>query len=273
MNSIDPDTLGMVKKSVTVIKESKGHWKGLVVHNEAENFSAGANLGLALFAINIALYQTIDDLVKQGQEAYQALRFAPFPTVAAPSGLGLVEVGVGLVPGWGGCAQMLGRAFSAKKRFGGPIPPISHVFETISMAKVAKSAFEARDLGYLRPTDNITMNRDRLLYDAKQRVLEMAKDYRPPAPWELNLPGPTGRAALNLAIEGFKLLGKALPHDVTVSKALASVLCGGEHDFTSPTTEAQILDMEHREFMRLVHTPETVARISHMLGTGKPLRN
>src|SRR6185312_7388273 len=165
--------------------------------------------------------------------------------------IGLVEVGVGLIPGWGGCAQMLGRAFTEKKRFGGPIPPISEVFETISLAKVAKSAADARDLHYLRPTDGITMNRDRLLFDAKQRVLELAKDYRPPEPWLLNLPGPTGRAALNLAIEGFKLLGKALPHDVTVSKALASVLCGGEHDFTSPTSEKQILEMEKREFMKL----------------------
>jgi 3-hydroxyacyl-CoA dehydrogenase len=296
MNAIDPDTLGMVKKSVATINESGGKYKGLVVHNDADNFSVGANLGLALFAINIAMWPAIEDLVKQGQDAYQALRFAPFPSVCAPAGMalgggceinlhcsaiqahaetyiGLVEVGVGLIPGWGGCAQMLGRAFSAKKRFGGPIPPISQVFETVSMAKVAKSAFDAQDIGYLRPTDGITMNRDRLLYDAKQRVLELTKDYKPPQPWELNLPGPTGRAALNLAIEGFRLLGKAMPHDVTVSKSLASVLCGGDHDFTAPTTEAQILEMERREFMKLVHTPETIARISHMLSTGKPLRN
>ena len=296
MNAIDPDTLAMVKKSVTTVKESGGKYKGLVIYNEGENFSAGANLGLALFALNIALYQAIDDLVKQGQEAYQALRFAPFPTVAAPAGLalgggcevtlhcsavqahaetyiGLVEVGVGLIPGWGGCAQMLGRAFTAKKRFGGPIPPISQVFETVGVAKVSKSAFEAKELGYMRAVDNVTMNRDRLLFDAKQRVLEMAKDYKPPEPWVLNLPGPTGRAALGLAIEGFRLLGKALPHDVTVSKALASVLCGGDHDLTAPVTEAQILEMEHREFMKLVHTPETVARIEFTLKTGKPLRN
>ena len=187
--------------------------------------------------------------------------------------IGLVEVGVGLIPGWGGCAQMLGRAFSAKKRFGGPIPPISQVFETVSLAKVAKSAYDAQDLHYLRATDGITMNRDRLLYDAKQKVLELAKDYKAPEPWLLNLPGPTGRAALNLAIEGFKLLGKALPHDVTVSKALAAVLCGGDQDFTTPITEAQILEAERREFMQLVHTPETVARIETMLNTGKPLRN
>jgi 3-hydroxyacyl-CoA dehydrogenase len=296
MNAIDPDTFKLLQKAIATIGESKGRYKGLVVHNEADNFSAGANLGLALFALNIAMYPAIDDLVKTGQETYRQLKFAPFPTVAAPSGLalgggceitlhcaavqahaelyiGLVEVGVGLIPGWGGCAQMLGRAFGKKKRFGGPIPPVSQVFETVSLAKVAKSAFDARELMYLRDTDDITMNRDRLLYDAKQRVLELAKDYKPPEPLVLNLPGPTGRAALGLAIDGFRLAGKALPHDVTVSKALASVLCGGEHDLTTPTTEAQILEMEHREFMKLVHMDQTIARIGHMLGTGKPLRN
>ena len=168
---------------------------------------------------------------------------------------------------------MLGRAFANKKRFGGPIPPVSHVFETVSVAKVAKSAFDAQDLGYLKPSDGITMNRDRLLYDAKQKVLSMVKDYKAPEPYVYNLPGPTGRAALNLAVEGFRMLGKALPHDVTVSKALGSVLCGGDTDLTSPVTEKQVLEMEKREFMKLVHTPETVARIETMLKTGKPLRN
>jgi len=296
MNAIDPDTLGMIKKAVEIVGDGKGQWKGLVIYNEADNFSAGANLGLALFALNIAMYQAIENLVDTGHETCKALRYAPFPTVAAPAGLtlgggceislhcaatqahaetyiGLVEAGVGLIPGWGGCAQLLGRAFSAKKRFGGPIPPISQVFETVSIAKLAKSAAEAKDMYFMRLTDGITMNRDRLLFDAKQRVLEMAKDYKPPEPWQLNLPGPSGRAALNLAIEGFKLLGKALPHDVTVSKALASVLCGGEKDFTAQTSEDQVLDLEKREFMKLVHTKETVARIAHMLETGKPLRN
>jgi 3-hydroxyacyl-CoA dehydrogenase len=296
MNTIDPDTFAMLKKTIAAIAESKGGYKGLVVHNEGENFSVGANLGLALFALNIAMYPAIDDLVRQGQDAYHALRYAPFPSVAAPSGMalgggceitlhcsavqahaetyiGLVEVGVGLIPGWGGCAQMLGRAFAAKKRFGGPIPPISSVFEAVSVAKVSKSAYDAQEIGYLRPTDGVTMNRDRLLYDAKQRVLELVKDYKPPEPWVYNLPGPTGRAALNLAMEGFRMLGKVLPHDVTVTKALGSVLCGGDSDLTSPVTEAQVMDMERREFMRLVHMPETVARIEAMLKTGKPLRN
>lgn len=301
MNALDPNVLNMIRKAIERITGSQtdksGQWKGLVVYNEAENFSVGANLGLALFALNIMMYPAIEDLVKQGHETYQALRFAPFPTVAAPAGMtlggacelalhssatqacaetyiGLVEAGVGLIPSWGGCAQMLGRAISAKKRFGGPIPPVSQVFETLSMAKVSTSAMEGQELGFLRSTDGITMNRDRLLYDAKQRALDLAKDYKPPEPWSFNLPGATGRAALNLAIEGFRLLGKALPHDVTVAKALANVLCGsGERSMAEMTAETQMLEMERREFMKLIQTPETIARIEHMLKTGKPLRN
>ncbi len=296
MNTIDPDIFAMMRKAIEMIGDGKGRWKGLVVYSEADNFSVGVNLGLALFALNLAFYPMVEDLIKQGQATYQAIRFAPFPTVAAPFGMafgggcemilnssavqayaesyiGLVEVGVGVVPGWGGCAQMLGRAFHAKKRFGGPIPPVSQVFEMISMARVSKSAADARDMMILREHDGITMNRDRLLFDARAKVLELVKDYKPPEPWVMNLPGPTGKAALNLAIEGYKLLGKALPHDVTVAKSLASVLCGGTHDFTATTTEAEVLELEQREFMKLIKTPETMARIEHTLKTGKPLRN
>ncbi len=296
MNTIDPDLLTLLQDSVAFLAADRARWKGMVIYNEGKVFSAGANLGLAMFAINLALYPAIDKLIEQGQQAYRAVRFAPFPTVGAPSNLalgggceillhcaavqahaetytGLVEVGIGAVPGWGGCAQMLVRAFGNKKRFGGPIPPVAGVFETISLAKVSKSAAEAAEIGYLRPTDGISMNRDRLLHDAKQRVLELAKDYVPPEEAKLNLPGRSGRAALNLAIEGFRLLGKALPHDVTVSKALAGVLTGGDADFLAPLTEADILKLERDAFAALVRLPESQARIEYMLENGKPLRN
>jgi 3-hydroxyacyl-CoA dehydrogenase len=296
MNAIDEDIFALLKKTISTIHNGGGKYKGLVIHNEAEAFSAGANLGQALFAMNISLYTVLGDLIQRGHEAYHDLRFAHFPTVAATAGLvlgggceitlhcsatqalaetyiGLVEISVGLIPCWGGCTQMLGRAFANKKRFGGPIPPVLQVFDTIGFAKQSKSAFEARDLMYLRETDGITMNRDRLLFDAKQRVLQLAKNYKPPEALKLNLPGPTGRAALGLVLEGLRLLGKAKPHDVTVAKALAAILCGGEHDLTSPVTEAQLLELEHREFMKLQHMPQTAERIAHMLKTGKPLRN
>ena len=293
MNALDPDSLALIGKAVDIV--GKG-MKGLVVHNEADNFSVGANIGLALFAANVALWPMIEDLVGQGQSTYKKLKYAPFPIVGAPSGLalgggcevllhcdaiqahaetymGLVEVGVGVVPGWGGCKEMLARASANPKRPGGPMPPIAQAFETLSLAKVSRSAPEARELMFLRPKDGVTMNRERLLADAKARVLELAKDYAPPQPPTFTLPGPTAKTALALAVDGFVMQGKALPHDRTVSLALADVLSGGKADITEETTEDQILALERDAFMRLVRTPPSLARIEHMLDTGKPLRN
>ncbi|MEJ0063898.1 MAG: 3-hydroxyacyl-CoA dehydrogenase/enoyl-CoA hydratase family protein [Alphaproteobacteria bacterium] len=294
MNTIDPDLLGMLHKSVELLGSDRARWRGMVIYNEGKVFSAGANLGLAMFAINLAMYQAIDQLIEQGQAAYRAVRFAPFPVVGAPANLalgggceillncaavqahaelytGLVEVGIGVVPGWGGCAQMLGRTYALKKGFGGPIPPLVQAFETIGTAKVSKSAAEAVDLMYLRPTDGITMNRDRLLFDAKQKAIELAKDYKPPEEETFKLAGKTGRAAVALAIEGFRAAGKATPHDVVVGKKLAEVLTGG--DLPSPQSEADILTLERKAFFDLVRHPDTQARIEYMLANGKPLRN
>jgi 3-hydroxyacyl-CoA dehydrogenase len=165
---------------------------------------------------------------------------------------------------------MLGRAFAADKS-GDPMIPVRRVFDTISQARQSKSAAFARDLLFLRETDGITMNRDRLLFDAKERVLKLAKNYTPPKPWKLNLPGSAGAAALRAVIEELRASGKASPHDVTVMTSLAAVLCG--EGATPPVSEVQSLEHEHREFMKLEHTPETAARIEHMLKTGKALRN
>ena len=278
MNALDNDVMALIQKAIGLIGDGKGDWKALVVHNEGDNFSVGVNLGLALFAVNIALWPQVEQTVQEGQETYKALKYAPFPVVGAPSGMalgggceillhcdavqahaetymGLVEVGVGVIPGWGGCKEMLTRATLNKKRPGGPMPPIAQVFETISLAKVAKSADEARDLMFLRPTDGITMNRDRLLADAKAKALELAADYTPPEPVKLRLPGPTARAALDLAVDGFRLQGKATPHDVVVSSALAGVLSGGDTDITREVDEDELLELERAAFMKLVRNP------------------
>jgi 3-hydroxyacyl-CoA dehydrogenase len=296
MNALDTDILAMTRQALGLIGDGKGAWKALVIHNEGENFSVGANLGLALFAINVAMWPQVEQLVQAGQETYKALKYAPFPVVGAPSGMalgggceillhcaavqahaesyiGLVEVGVGLVPGWGGCKEMLTRAMLNPKRPQGPMPPIAQVFETVGLAKVGKSAAESRELMYLRPTDGITMNRDRLLADAKVRALELAADYRPPEPVALRLPGPTARAAVGMVVEGFVQQGKATPHDIVVSAALGEVLSGGDTDITVELGEEDLLALERRAFMALIRTPGTIARIEHMLNTGKPLRN
>ena len=297
MNSIDVDIFALLRKTIGLIGDGKGAWKALVIHNEGDAFSAGANLGLALFAMNIALWPQIEQLVEEGQSVYKALKYAPFPVVAAPSGLaigggceillhsaavqahaesyiGLVEVGVGLVPGWGGCKEMVTRHTIDTKRPGGPMPPVAAAFETISTAKVAKSAEEARELKFLRAGDDITMNKDRLLADAKAKALKLAVNYQAPQPVELRLPGSTAKVALDMAVDGFHRTGKATDYDCVVSDHLATVLSGGPNaDITTLVTEDQLLKLERAEFMKLVRNQGTIARIEHMLTTGKPLRN
>jgi 3-hydroxyacyl-CoA dehydrogenase len=285
----------------------------MVIYNEGSNFSAGANLGLAMFAMNIALWPQIEELVSGGQKIYKALKYAPFPVVAAPSGMalgggceillhadhvqahaetycGLVEVGVGLIPGWGGCKEMVLRYQEEErenydKATGGkklwfspkntPMGAVRKAFETIALARVAKSAQEAKEIRYLKKTDGITMNRDRLLYDAKQKAIELSKNYEASAPHaEIRLPGASGRYALDMAVADMRKNGKATPYDVTVSAAVAKVLSGGDKaDWTKPLHEDDLYRLERDEFMKLVRNPGTMARIEHMLDKGKPLRN
>jgi 3-hydroxyacyl-CoA dehydrogenase len=295
-NALDPDSLAMIQKALDLIPKSAGKLKALVIHNEGENFSVGANVGLALFAANIALWPMIEDAEATGQKTLQAMKHAQFPVVAAPAGMalgggcevllhsahvqahaesyiGLVEVGVGLVPGWGGCAEMAARAYTNPRGPHGPIAPLAQIFETIGLAKVSRSAEEARDLLYLRPTDGITMNRDRLLADAKAKALEMAQDYRPPQPVTLHLPGPTGAAAIGLSLDDLHRQGKASDHDLVVAAKLAEVLSGGPADITEETQADRLLALERAAFGALIRTDKTLARIEHTLETGRPLRN
>lgn len=293
MNSIDAQTLEMLSDSLDWVA---ANGKAMVIYNEGENFSAGANLGLLVFAASLGGWDEIAEIVKQGQDTYHKLKHAPFPVVGAPSGLalgggcevllhcaaiqahaetymGLVETGVGLIPGWGGCKEMLARWSSFPKLPRGPLPPVLKAFEIISLATVSKSAFEAKDHLYLRPSDGITMNRDRLLADAKARALAMVEGYQSPVVQELRLPGATARIAMQMAVSDFRLQGKATPHDAVVATELSEVLSGGDTDITTPLNEADILALEHSQFMQLVKHPDTIARVQHMLETGKPLRN
>jgi 3-hydroxyacyl-CoA dehydrogenase len=186
----------------------------------------------------------------------------------------LVEVGVGVVPGWGGCTEMLTRLAADPKRPKGPMPPVAAAFETIGMAKVARSAVEAKELAYMTPSDGITFNRERLLADAKAKALELAENYAPPEPSHLSLPGPTGKAALRMALNDLRAKGVATDHDMTVADVLADVLTGGpDADFIDPVAPEHVLKLEREGFMKLVRTEPTLARIEHTLETGKPLRN
>ncbi len=293
MNAIDPDVLDLLGKAIGLVEKDM---KALVIYNEGSNFSVGANIGLALFAANTAVWPMVEDMVAKGQKIYRKLKYAPFPVVAAPSGMalgggceiclnsdavqahaetymGLVEVGVGVIPAWTGTTEMITRWMQHKKRPGGPMPPISKVFEAIGMAEVAKSAAEAKDMLFLRENDGITMNRDRLLADAKTKALDLLDGYQAPEPVEISLPGPTAKFALGMAVEGFRLQGKATAHDEVVAGELATILSGDGTDITETVSEDALLKMERQAFMRLIRTPATLARIEHMLETGKPLRN
>lgn len=293
MNALNPLSLRMVEKAIRIVRD---RYKALVIYNEGEHFSVGANIGLLLITMKLRAWFAANFLVRRGQKTYRALKYAPFPVVGAPSGMalgggceillhcdavqahaetyaGLVETGVGIVPAWGGCKELLARWIAKPDRPGGPMPPVTKTFETIGMATVAKSAAEAKDHLYLREDDGVTMNRDRLLADAKARALALAEGYRPPEPPRYTLPGATARAALRLAVRDLHRRGKATDHDVTVAGALAEVLSGGETDIVDTLGEDDLLALERRAFARLARHPKSQARVAHMLKTGRPLRN
>ncbi|MFP4312833.1 MAG: 3-hydroxyacyl-CoA dehydrogenase NAD-binding domain-containing protein [Alphaproteobacteria bacterium] len=315
MNTFDEEIFDLLTKTIKTIGDGSGDYKALVVYNEASHFSAGANLGLAMFMINIAMWPQVEQFIAGGQKVFMDLKYAPFPVISAPSGMalgggceillasdavqahaetytGLVEVGVGLIPGWGGCNEMILRQrerekVQFKKNLGkigkdqlwfspdtSPMGAVRKAFEIIGMATVAKSAAEAQSIGYFRESDGITMNRDRLLYDAKQRALEMAKDYTPKEKeTDIRMPGPTGKKALDMAVADLRKSGKATPYDVVVSGHLAAVLSGGDADYTQPVSEDDLLRLELEQFSFLIKNEGTMQRIEYMLDNGKPLRN
>jgi 3-hydroxyacyl-CoA dehydrogenase len=293
MNALDEAVIQLIQKAIPLVK---AQYKALLVYNEGTNFSAGANLGLAMFAVNIAAWGEVDKLIAGGQAAYKALKYAPFPVVAAPAGMalgggceillhadaiqahaesyiGLVEAGVGLVPGWGGHGEMIDRFVKSPLMPKGPMPPVAKAFELISTAQVSKSAAEAKEMGFLRPADGITMNRDRLLADAKAKALSLVDGYAAPEKPTFRLPGESGRVGIAGVVRDFRKKGIATAYDEVVAERLAQVLTGGEADLVDTVTEDQLLKLERQAFMASVKDRRTQARVEHMLETGKPLRN
>ena len=293
MNTQSIDSMALLEAS---IKKVSADYLGMVIHNEADHFSAGANLTLLTPAILAQDWETLKSIVQLGQNTLRTLKYAPFPVVAAPTGLalgggceillhcdaiqahaelytGLVEVSVGLIPGWGGCKELLRRWQSNPRCPKGPLPAIAQTFETIGLAKVSQSAQEAKELLFLAKTDGITMNKDRLLEAAKTRTLALSHDYQPPEQAIYNLPGPSAFSALDIAINNLYLSGKATVYDVEITKQLAKVLSGGDTDITEALSEQDMLDLELEAFLYLLQQPGTLARLEHMLTTGKPLRN
>lgn len=305
MNALDMDIAQIGLQGVELLKDGK--YQGMVVYNDGENFSVGANLLLVFLEAQQKNWDNIEKMVKTFQELVQAFRFAPKPVVAAPFGLalgggcevsmagdairaaaetyiGLVEVGVGLVPAGGGCKNLLlhteaflkskGQKVWASPGDGGPFPKVQRAFERIGFAKVATSAKEAIEENYLQKTDKISLNRATLLHDAKQDVLALAKNYTPPAPREdILLPGIGGKMAIKSSIRNFLALGQISEHDALIAEKLAGVLCGGDRPTQGFFTEQNILDLEREAFVSLLGTQKTQERIQYMLMNNKPLRN
>ncbi|WP_375383167.1 3-hydroxyacyl-CoA dehydrogenase/enoyl-CoA hydratase family protein [uncultured Sphingomonas sp.] len=293
MNALDEEVAKLIGQAIPLVRD---RFKALVIYNEGANFSAGANLGLAMFAVNIAAWSEVEKLIAAGQAAYKALKYAPFPVVSAPAGMalgggceillhsdavqahaesyiGLVECGAGLVPGWGGNGEMIDRLAKSPVMPKGPVPAVAKAFELISTAQVSKSAAQAKELAFLRPGDGITMNRDRLLADAKATALALVDGYRAPEKPVFRLPGESGRVGIAGAVADFHKKGVATAYDVVVAGRLADVLTGGDADLVDTVTEDELLKLERKAFMASVRDPRTQARVEHMLATGKPLRN
>ncbi len=295
MNAIGGDTIQMINAGVA---EAERNFQALVVGNDAPNFSAGANVMLLLLEAQEGNWDEIDLMVRAFQGATSALRFAKVPVVVAPAGLalgggcevalhgdrvqaaaetyiGLVEVGVGLIPAGGGTKEMLARAVEGLAPQADLLPASQRVFETIGFAKVATSATDARSIGYLRSVDGVSMNRERLLWDAKQKALERAREgYQAPQPRPAIRVGGEGvRAALALGVHLAWRAGRISDHDALIGRKLAGILSGGALPHATTVSEQHMLDLEREAFVSLCGQPKTMERIAHTLKTGKPLRN
>ncbi|MFZ0432636.1 MAG: 3-hydroxyacyl-CoA dehydrogenase NAD-binding domain-containing protein, partial [Candidatus Acidiferrales bacterium] len=296
MNSIGSDLVAMLHAGVNRLGSE---FDAMVIANQAPNFSVGANLMLILISAQEGEWDDIHLAVRQFQRVNMALKYAPRPVVAAPQGMalgggceislhaarihaaaeaymGLVETGVGLIPGGGGSKEMLIRA--GEHAAGGEDLDLFHalkpVFENVAMAKVSTSAEEARTLGYLRPSDLISMNRDRGVADAKETALAMVRaGYHAPAPAEIRVPGEEFLAAAKLAIHMLLRGEYATEYDGVVARKLAWVLAGGNLTAPQGVSEEYLLDLEREAFVSLCGERKTQERIAHTLKTGKPLRN
>jgi len=304
-NVINLDVIQMINDSVAEVEEN---FEGLVIGNQGANFCPGADLMQIYPATLEKNWAGLEQVVRSFQQACMHIKYCYRPVVAAPFRLalgggcevclaasmvrayaecymGLVEMGVGLIPAGGGSKEMVLRAIDCIPASipsavpgGGQtdlIPFVARSFETIAMAKVSTSAQEARSLGYLSPHDKITMNLDHVLYDAKQTVLDLVREgYRPPRPKDsIKVGGRPGRALLELLIYMLRQGLYISDHDALIAKKLAYVLNGGDVDQNTLVTEQYLLDLEREAFLSLCGEEKSQARMKHMLETNRPLRN
>ncbi len=295
-NAIGEGVLRGIQESIQLAEE--GEWKGMVIGNNANNFTVGANL---MLIAQMAYEQEFDELnmaVNFFQQTSMRCRYSSIPVVAATQGyvfgggceitmhcdaavaaaesyIGLVEVGVGLIPGGAGTKEFAVRTSDALKEGEVHIPTLIEHFKTIAMASVATSAYEAYHHDYLQAgRDEVVVNKDRNIAEAKKKVLELAENYTQPIQREdVHVLGRTGLAALYIAANELQLGNYATKHDIKIAHKVANVLCGGDLTGPQKVSEKYLLDLEREAFLSLCGEQKTLERIQHMLTTNKPLRN
>jgi 3-hydroxyacyl-CoA dehydrogenase len=294
--ALGADVIQMIEYSADEVTKN---WRALVIANEAPNFCVGANLMLMLMEAQDENWDELNQVVHRFQQAMMKLKYLPKPVVAAPfqmtlgggaevcfaadriqaaaeTYIGLVEVGVGLIPGGGGNKEMLIRVIEGvpdgvEERLD---PFVRKAFENIALAKVSTSAKDAKRLGILRSSDGITVQRDFLLHDAKQVAIGLAEsDYRPPQPQSIPVVGESGAAVLKVGVYGMKMSGYISDHDEKIAHHLIRVLTGGSVARGTRVSEQYLLDLEREAFLSLIGEPKTQQRMQYMLTKGKPLRN
>ncbi|MEA3440863.1 MAG: 3-hydroxyacyl-CoA dehydrogenase NAD-binding domain-containing protein [Chloroflexota bacterium] len=297
MNTIDEDIITMIEEALD--RTDAGEFDGLVIGNQADNFSVGANIFFAVMAAKNEMWEQLDLMVKRGQDLHMRMRYFPKPVVVAPAGLalgggaempmhssrivaaselyiGLVEFGVGLLPAWGGTKEMVRRIINPPMQTQNAevLPFVQRVFEQIGFAKVATSAEEARQFGILGPSDRVVMNRDLLIAEAKREVLNMlASSYHAPMPEKIYAAGRDVLSALKVAVYMLREGDYVSDHDKLIAEKIGCVMCGGELSKSAWVDEQYILDLEREAFLSLAGTEKTQQRMWHTLQTGKPLRN
>jgi 3-hydroxyacyl-CoA dehydrogenase len=306
MNSLDPDVVSFIHDSLQAGSDASKNFDGFIIATDAANFSVGASLTHLLWAIQDKNWESIDLAIRNFQGMTQAIKFSARPVVSAPFGMclgggaeillhsalrqphlelyaGLVETGVGLIPGGGGCKEMLLRALAsadsvrhdARGDSSEIFEAVKSVFEIIAMAKVSTSTVDARSFRIIEDVDSISMNRDRLIGDARIQALRLARSgYTAPIPRnDIPAPGETIRANLKLGAYLMREGEFISDHDVAIAGHLAHILAGGDVTAGTPLSEQLLLDLEREAFLSLCGEPKTAERIVYTLKTGKPLRN
>jgi len=295
-NSIDPEVISMLHEATAKAEQD---FRAMVILNEGEHFSVGANLFGVVVAAQQKQWDELDKMVSALQQAGQKMKYAKVPVVAAPYGMavggglevclacdavqaaaetyaGLVEVGVGLVPAGGGCTNLLWRALEGVPEGADVIVQslVAAVFKNIATANVATSGPMAQELGYFRRTDGISFDRARQNTEAKARAIGMAEaGYHPPVPRAHKLPGESGIATIGMLVDSMTAGGYATEYDAVIARKLATILCGGAGGAAAPVTEQHVLDLEREVFLSLCGEQRSLDRMQHMLMNNKPLRN